>query len=144
MYDVNQELKRFNYLNGEINSVYHEAAWKLRLSDSVMMILYTICNSDGECLLSEMVRQSGMNKQTVNSALRKLEREEIVFLKAYDGRKKLVCLTEKGKLLTKNTVARIIQFENEIFTSWTAEQRKLYIELTQKYLTAFQEKVRSL
>jgi len=141
---VNQELKRFNYLNGEINAAYHEAARRLHLSDSGMMILYIICSSDGECLLSDLVRLSGLNKQTVNSALRKLEQEEIVFLKAFDGRKKLVCLTAKGKSLAESTVARIIQFENEIFLGWTVEERRLYIEMTQKYLDAFQDKIKAL
>ncbi len=129
MQKVNQELKRFNYLNGEINAAYHEAARRLHLSDSGMMILYIICSSDGECLLSDLVRLSGLNKQTVNSALRKLEQEEIVFLK---------------KSLAESTVARIIQFENEIFLGWTVEERRLYIEMTQKYLDAFQDKIKAL
>ena len=44
-------LKRFNYLTAEINAAYHEAALLLGLSDSAMMVLYTICDSGGCCQL---------------------------------------------------------------------------------------------
>ena len=35
-------MKRFNYLLGEMDAVYHEMALKLGLSDSAMIILYTV------------------------------------------------------------------------------------------------------
>lgn len=141
---IDNELKRFNYLTTEIDAAYHEAALKLGLSDSAMMILYTVCNYGEKCLLNNITRSSGISKQTVNSALRKLEAESIVYLEASGGRKKLVCLTDKGKDLVKNTVLRIINIENKIFGSWSEEDRKIYIELTQKYLTVFKEKIKSL
>lgn len=141
---INPELKRFNYLTAEIDAVYHEAARKLGLSDSAMLILYTICNNGEECPLQDIMRLSGISKQTVNSALRKLEGENIVYLEAFGGRRKKICLTEKGKALTKNTVFRVIEMENDIFDSWTGEERRLYVELTQRYLASFKEKIKEL
>lgn len=70
---ISEEMKRFNYLTNEIDAAYHEAAVKLGLSDSAMLILYTICNNGDTCLLHEITRLSGVCKQTVNSSLRKLE-----------------------------------------------------------------------
>lgn len=141
---MKDEMKRFNYLTAEIDAAYHEAALKLGLSDSAMQILYTICNNGEECLLNDIIHLSGISKQTVNSALRKLENEDVVYLEAFSGRKKKVCLTEKGKALVKNTVLQIIEIENEIFDSWTETERKIYIELTQKYLFSFKEKIKEL
>lgn len=141
---MKEEMKRFNYLTAEIDAAYHEAALKLGLSDSAMQILYTICNNGEECLLNDIIHLSGISKQTVNSALRKLENEDVVYLEAFSGRKKKVCLTEKGKALVKNTVLQIIEIENEIFDSWTDTERKIYIELTQKYLFSFKEKIKEL
>lgn len=68
------QVKRFNYLMNEIDTAYHEAALKLGLSDSASMILYTICNLGGSCLLSDIYGLSGISRQTLNSALRKLEK----------------------------------------------------------------------
>ena len=41
------EMKRFNHLLEEIDAVYHEMSRRLGLSDSAMIILYTICDLGG-------------------------------------------------------------------------------------------------
>lgn len=141
---IEDDLKRFNYLTNEIDAAYHEAALKLGLSDSAMLILYTICNNGEGCLLSDITKLSGISKQTLNSALRKLEGEEIVYLEIFSGKKKRICLTEKGKLLVENTVFQIIQIENDIFDSWTKEERRSYISLTERYLSSLKNKIKEL
>jgi len=139
-----EDLKRFNYLTNEIDAAYHEASWKLGISDSAMIILYTICVNGEECLLSDITRLSGIRKQTINSALRKMEREQVVYLEDIGGRKKKICLTDQGKALVKDTVSRIVKIENEIFEEWEESECKQYIALTQKYLDSFKEKVKEL
>lgn len=136
--------KRYNYLTMETEAAYHNASVKLGLSDSISLILYTICNNDGICLLGDICRLAGMRKQTLNSAIRKLEAEEIVYLKAADGKKKYVCLTEKGKMLSEKTVLKLIRIENEILESWTEEERETYVRLAEKYLKSFKEKIKNL
>ncbi|MDE6663627.1 MAG: MarR family transcriptional regulator [Lachnospiraceae bacterium] len=141
---VGEVMKRFNYLSNEIENAYHEAALKCGLSDSAMIILYTICNNGEECLLSDVTQLSGISKQTINSSIRRLEEDDVVYLETLGRRKKKICLTDKGKLLVKDTVFKIIRIENEIFDSWTAEEQKLYIELTQRYLSDFKERIKNL
>ena len=76
--EIITDIKRFNYLNNEIESAYHDAALKLELSDSAMIILYTVCNNGENCPLSDIYHLSGISKQTINSAVRKLEKDEII------------------------------------------------------------------
>lgn len=141
---MNTPSKRFNHLSNEIDAAYHEASLKLGFSDSALMILYTICNFGDSCLLSEINKLSGMSRQTINSALRHLEADKIVFLETFDGKKKKVCLTDKGRELAAKTALRLIRIENEIFDSWTQEEQDLYLGLTEKYLKAFREKIREM
>ena len=138
------DLKRVNYLLSEINAVYREASSALGISDSVMQILYTICNYGDSCLLGDILRMTGLPKQTVNSALRKLEGEGIVYLRSAEKKKKSVHLTEQGKSLASATVLRLMEMENAVFDSWTAEERQSYLRLNQKYLTQFREKTKEL
>ncbi|MCI8543341.1 MarR family winged helix-turn-helix transcriptional regulator [Acetatifactor aquisgranensis] len=138
------EMKRFNYLISETNAVYHEAAQKLGLSDSTQQVLYTICNNGDSCLISDICRLSGISKQTINSALRKLEGEGIVYLEASDGRKKRVCLTERGKKLAEDTVVKLIEIENGLLDSWSREELEQYLGLTQRYLDSLRAKVQEL
>lgn len=138
------EKRRYSYLTSEIEAAYHEAAWKFGLSDSAMRILYTICLCGEECLLSEVVRLSGISKQTINSALRKLEQDGNVFLETVDGKKKKVCLTEEGKLLAKNSAVRVQEIEDAIFDSWSEVERNSYMELTERFLITFREKTKEI
>lgn len=139
---INAQMQRFNLLMSEIDTAYHDAALRLGMSDSAMLVLYTLCSCGGECMLGDIT--SGASKQTINSALRKLESEKIVYLEVFEGRKKKVYLTEKGRRLAKDTVLRIIEAENEIFASWSEEEKSLYIGLTQRYLADFKEKIKEL
>lgn len=141
---VNEQMKRFNLLSSEIESAYHDATFKLGLSDSTMIILYTAHCNGGECLLSDIILMSGASKQTVNSALRKLETEGIAYLKSFEKKKKIVCLTDKGMQLAENTACKLIRIEDEIFNSWSDKEVNMYIELTNRYLADFKEKIKEL
>lgn len=139
-----KEMKRFNHLHSEIEAVYHESALKMRISDSVLKILYTIC-SVGDCVrLNDICKDAGLSKQTVNSAIRNLESEDIVYLEAVDGKSKKVCLTEKGKQLTSNTAFRLIEIENAIFESWDNDDVQKYLELTERFLNSLKDNVGQL
>lgn len=137
-------MKRFNHLLGEIESVYHEMALRFGQSDSVMNILYTICDYGESCPLQEICRRSGISKQTINSGLRKLETEGIVYLEQAGARGKNVCLTEKGKELAENTAIRVIETENGILASWPKEDVEKYLELTERFLVAIKEKAKEI
>lgn len=139
---MNEQMKRFNLLMSEIDTAYHDAALRMGMSDSTVLVLYTLCSYGGECMLGDITSKA--SKQTVNSALRKLEAEEIVYLEAFEGRKKKVYLTEKGRQLSEDTVLRIIKAENEIFESWSEEEKNIYLDLTQRYLADFKTKVKEL
>ncbi len=42
------------------------------------------------------------------------------------------------------TAAKVIAIENEIFASWTKEDVKQYLSLTERYLEDFRERLRYL
>lgn len=70
----------YAYLSAEITSLYHEAAVKIGISDTVLNILYVLCEKEGQCLQSDIFRLTGISRQTINSAIRKLEKSELVYL----------------------------------------------------------------
>lgn len=137
-------VKRINLLNSEIQNVFHDLSVRMGLSDSTSSILYTIRNFGDACLLSQIISMTGLPKQTVNSALRKLEAEGILRLEQAEGRRKKVCLTDQGKRLADNTVDRMIRTEDEIFASWPKEELAMYLELTQRYLDQLKDKAKEL
>ena len=68
-------IQEFNQIDGRISSLYHAAALKMGLSDSEFRILYTLAVNEPGYLQSALREATGMGRSTVNSALKKLERE---------------------------------------------------------------------
>ena len=68
-------LKRLNCLLSEMDAAYHEAALRQGLNDSSSRILYALCELGSPASLRAVCESTGLSKQTVNSALRKLEAE---------------------------------------------------------------------
>lgn len=141
---ISKELRRYNYLLGETDRVYHEAAVRMGLSDSAMRILYSLCGEGSPCPLQTVIRQSGASKQTINSAIRRLEKEGIVRLEPGRGREKNVRLTDGGWALAERTVVPLMRIEDEIYSSWSREDVLKDLELAERYLTALREKTEQM
>ncbi len=127
------EAGQYTHLAGEINALYHEAAVKTGISDSVQNILYVICENGGRCLQSEVSKLTGISRQTINSAIRRLEKDGIVYLEQGKGRNTILCLTEKGQKFALEKIVPLFEMENKIWNEWTPEERRQYLALTQKY-----------
>lgn len=141
---LNNAMRKFNYLMGETSALYHKAALKLGMSDSVMSILYTILSEGSPCSIGTIRRLSGLSRQTINSALRKLESDGLIGLQAVDGKQKSVLLTEKGERLAEETVVKLIEAENRVYGAWSEEELSEYLRLTDRYLTEIKKEIDNL
>ena len=134
-----ESARKYAYLSAEITSLYHEAAVKIGVSDTVLDILYVLCEQEGQCLQSDIFRLTGISRQTINSAIRKLERDGLAYLKQGEGRNTLVCLTEKGRDFSAQKVRPLFQIENNIWSEWTVDEQERYLLFTQKYRDSFKK-----
>lgn len=135
---MNQEtfnrLKRVNDIFSEIDFTYHEIARQSGLSDSEFNVLYTLCELGSGCPLSLAYKHNGTSRQTIESAVRKLEKNELMYLQAGEGRKKNMWLTPKGESLVEEKIKPILKMEEEILSAWQEEELVQYLRLNQKYL----------
>lgn len=139
-----KEIHQISYLTMKMDSLYHLSSLKLGITDSVSIVLYSIYDAGNECLLSDIYKESGISKQTVNSAVRGLEADGILYLEQYNGRSKRVVLTDKGKAYVQKTVARLYQAEINLFDTWTEDEISTYIRLMEKYADCFREQIEKL
>ncbi len=131
--------REYTHLSGEINALYHEAAVKMGISDSVQNILYVICEQGDRCLQRDISRLTGISRQTINSAIRRLEKDGIVYMEQGIGRNTIVCLTERGKDFARERIFPLFEIENRIWSEWTEEEQRQYLMLTQKYRDALKK-----
>lgn len=135
---------RVNCLASDLDALYHQAALKLGLSDSVLFVLYLVYEKGGRRPLAAICKEANISKQTLNSAVRKLEGERIVYLEQSGGRAKTLCLTEAGMDYARRTVARLFRAERSVFRDWTPEEIRQYLRLMEKYNNDFRRQIETM
>lgn len=140
-YKQSDRIRKINYLSSELDALYHRASQKLGISDSVSIVLYNIYEEGDGCLLNEIYKKTGISKQTVNSAIRGLERDGFLFLEPYKGHAKKIRLTEQGQSYIEQTVARLYQTECDAYQSWTEKEMSQYLMLMEKYNRCLREEI---
>ena len=141
---LHDKVHRINCLTEEVDSLYHQAALRLGVSDSVLFVLYMLHINGEKCLLYDTYKESGISKQTINSAVRKLENEGIVYLEKHNGKTKIVCLTEKGKNYVGQTAAKLAEAECQAFSDWSEEEIDMYLQLIMKHDTSLRRQIEKL
>lgn len=141
---MDNTLQEFNRLQRLIDGAYHEAAVRLGLSDSELWLIYILSSCTGGCPQAELCRATAMTKTTVNSALKKLERQGIVRLTPDGGRSTRVLFTEEGAALAARTAGRLMELESGIYEGWTPEERALLLRLNRDFAEKLSARVRSL
>ena len=138
-----QMLLAFNAAMKHVDDVYRRAVRQYGLSECAFWILYTLRveRPYTQAGLCEFLHEP---KQTVNSALKKLEAEGFLVLSAGDDqRSKRVCLTEKGEQLARTCADRVAEAEARAIGSMSPDDRAALIRLTELYGTLLGEQLQT-
>lgn len=139
-------LKKFNKIYKEMDIIHHNYAKKCGLSDMAYWILYSMAESD-ECFTQrDFCRTWFSAPQTVNSALKDLERRDIIRLEAVPGNKKnkWIKLTENGAEFMEKTIVPLMKAECMCFAALSNEECDMMLTSIQRYKDAFKENVDDL
>lgn len=140
----NEVLHKFDRLGRLIDELYHEIAMKQGLSDSAYSILQSILVLGNGCTQTEIYKYTCLNKQTVNSSVKKLKQDGIIKFQSSNGREMKIYLTTNGEKLVNEKILPIEQAESEIFDEMTKEEQRQILQLTGKYLASFREKIKHI
>ncbi len=139
---MRRKLSEYNGIWKENEEIYRGAAKRLGLPEGAFWILYTLREAGREMTQSEVCAAMYEPKQTVNSALKKLERDGIIeLLEMKDKRSKRCHLTEKGVRLSKETVDKVISAERKALSEM--EETELFLELYHKFTKLLRENVKA-
>lgn len=134
MYNIEETYTILNRICKENDEIYHRYASTIGLSDSALWILYAIYDSDNAFSQNELCGLWCYSKQTVNSTVKQLEKNGLLFLERICGTRtsKAVKLTDEGKAFCSKYIVPIIEAEKMALKSMTAEQRETYVLLRKK------------
>ena len=131
----------YTRMSKEMDDLYHELALRAKLSDSALDILYALCALGDGCLQRDICALSFTSKQTINSAIRKMEREGLLYLMPGRGRDLHICLTCAGRSLAQEHVQPVLDMECRALEALTPEDREVLLRLTRTYVSRFREQV---
>ena len=118
-----------------MDKLYHAYAKKHGISDTHLWLLYSLYESETHTQ-SEISYIWHYPPQTVNSALKTLERQGLIVLDTIPGNRKnkLVTLTENGRELTEKIIHPLMLAEQRALQKLTEKERETLVVLTSKYV----------
>lgn len=143
---ISTQLTEFNQVHKEMDIVYHNYAKDSGLSDTAFWILYSVSEHNGSFTQRELCNDWSFTPQTVNSALKDLEKRNIITLESVPGNRKnkWIKLTEEGKALANLSVIPLMQAEWDSFTALTEDERNLLLSTTQKHISILRDRIRQI
>lgn len=131
---VSKRLAEYNSIIKEHEDLYRQLAKRFGMSECSFWILYSLRETTTSITQSELCYALSQPKQTINSALKKMQDYGFIeLLINQDRRKKYIRLTDKGALLAQETVDKVILLENQTFDTFTEEEQSLFLQLLHKY-----------
>ncbi len=132
-------LEVYNQLYKEMDNLYHLYAKRHGISDAHLWLLYSLYEKQ-EHTQREISTLWHYPPQTVNSALKSLEKRGLIALKPLPGNRKnkLVGLTQEGKAVAEQIIGPLIAAEQKAFCGLKKEEREELLSLTSRYAELLQ------
>lgn len=129
-----KSLMEFNAVYKENDEIYRSASKRLGVSDCALWILYNLLIQEEPVIQREICDAFFYPKQTVNSALKKLEGEGYIKMSEMkDRRSKQIVLTEIGEKLAENTAGKLMKAEIRAISGLTDDEKEEFIRIFKKY-----------
>ncbi len=117
---------------------------KQGLSDSAYDILQAILILGEGCTQTEIYKYCYLNKQTVNSSVKKLKEDGLIDFTRRAGRKIHIHFTKLGEQIVNEKILPIEQAESDVFEEMTKEEQKEILRLMNKYFDNFKSKINNI
>ena len=143
-FKINDKVKYLNTMLCEIDSIYQSLLLSKGLSDSEYVVLFSIMELGEGCLQKDISYNSYINKKTINSTIKKLEKNGIIELRAGKYPNMHIYLTDFGKKYMKDNIIPIIEIENNVMGSVPDADFETFVSMYIKYSKIFRKEADKL
>ncbi len=143
---IKNKLIRFNQIYKEMDIIYHNYAKSTELSDTAFWILYSISEHNSSFTQRDLCRDWSFAPQTLNSALKDMEKRGIIRLEPVTGNKKnkLLHLTPNGERLVADVILPLMQEEDNSFSVLDEKECEQMLSFTERYVEALRHSVENM
>lgn len=138
---TDSKLRHINGMLSEISSIYEKLLSSKNVPEGVFIVMSSLLDLGEGCLQKEISETSYLNKKTVNSTIKKLQKEDYIELKAGKYPNMHIYLTEKGREYMIRNIIPIIEVESKALELMPAKEFETLVESYRKYIDNFREHV---
>lgn len=133
---LSNQLRLCNQLYKRMDDIYYRTARRLDMSEAELWIMYILREHDELLTQSDICGITYESKQTVNSALKKMEINGFIeLIKNEDNmKKKFIYLTEKGLELAEKTADKILAAEENSIRAMGRDEMETLLRMYEKYI----------
>ena len=142
--NARKKLYEFNNALKSVDESYRNVAKRYGVSEASFWTLYTLRMEPGNITQSDVCNVLYQPKQTVNSALKKLEGEGYITLTPAGAHTKNIALTASGIELCERTVDKVIEAECDALKEMTDDEAENLIALQRTYSILLKNKLNNL
>lgn len=145
MENIQKQLELINQQIKELASIYKLSLVKFNISENEFWIWYALIIMNEECTQQDIVNNWFISKQTVNTIIKNLVKNNYITLKTMPNNhnKKIICLTKKGRDYGEKIVLPMSSMELKAFGKLTLEDRKKLIEIMSKYIQILKDETQN-
>lgn len=139
MHDTETDLAaRLSQLYLEIEELYHGYAKRYELSDSMLWLLYSLQTYQGQPTQRRLCDEWHIAPQTMNYALKSLERRGYIELEPLRGGRhdKAIRITQRGEGIMESVIEPLMQHELQALRSLAVDEQRELLSLTGKLVSA--------
>lgn len=138
-----EQLMAFNRIYRELDNIYGSYATSRGISSTTLWLLYSIYTYKGHYTQRELCDELSYPPQTINSALKNMEKNGFVELVFATGNRKSkrIHFTPAGKELAEKLVAPLIQAEHTSFMSLNEEEQSNMFTIVGKHIALLKSKI---
>lgn len=142
--DAKEAQLQYMHLYKEMDVSYYALSCAQQLVPSEMDIYYAITVLGDGCRQRDICALALSRKQTINSALKKMEKQGLLRLESGKGREKHIYLTASGRRNADESVKPIYDAEQAAFAEMAEAEREQLVALTGKFIHLLQKQTAHL
>lgn len=139
-------LAAFNRAHKRMNVLYHNYARDAGISDAAFWLMYSLYEKGGPCTQTELCEAWFFAPQTINSALKSLEKQGLIILDSVPNsrKNKQLFFSEAGEQLVREKIIPLVQAEEQSFLRLDEQERNALLKITQKHIDILEEEIKRI
>ncbi len=139
--EIGYKLKQLNAMLSELDNIYQSLLKANNVSESEFIVMFSINELGEGCSQKDIAACSYISKKTVNSTVKKFEKDGYITLKAAKYPNIQIFLTDKGRKFMEESIMPIIQVENKVLENMTDNEFEFLTTYYRIYIKGFKNSV---